>query len=132
MNTLEKEIYATLKKPAIDIIDEYEGTVSTTTRWKLAVPRTDGTSHIGLLNLWLAVKHISFATNTQFDADTNIDSLTEICDNLVSYKLLVEDPLHRREKFKLITNEELNAKREERGPYSRPNDDKQTGIDEIN
>ena len=122
MNKLENDVYLILKKTAIDIIDDYEGTIASSVRWNLVAPREDGTKNIGLLNLWIAVKKISMSQNRLFEDEVNIDKLTEICNNLISLNLLSEDPLYRREKFKLITNEELNAKREERGPYSGSGD----------
>lgn len=132
MNQLEKNVYSILKKPAIDILDEEDEVVASATRWKLAVSREDGSTNIGLLNLWVAMKLISRTTDGNLDSDETLDKLLEICDNLIEFKLLSEDPLRRREKFTLITNEELNAKREERGPYSRPVDDRQTGGNEPN
>jgi len=123
MNQLEKEVYHYFKKPPIDVMDEEEGIIASTGRWQLSVPRDDGSDKIGMLNLWLATKAISDTSNLEFEDESVVDIMVNICNNLIEYGLLKEDPDYKRQKFTLITNEELNARREERGPYSRPEHD---------
>lgn len=123
MNQLEKEVYHYFKKPPIDVMDEEEGSIASTNRWLLNTPREDGSDKIGMLNLWLATKAISDTSNLEFGDESVVDMMVNICNNLIEYGLLKEDPEYKRQKFKLITNEELNARREERGPYSRPEHD---------
>jgi hypothetical protein len=126
MNQLEKDIYKLLKKTPIDIVedvDEDTQTLGRSERWRLVSERDDGTTQIGLLNMWLAAKMISEAHNLEFSDERVVDKIVSLCDNLVEYGLLKEDPDYKRQKFTLITNEELNARREERGPYSRPEHD---------
>lgn len=123
MNQIEKEVYHYFKRTPIDVMDEEEGTIASTGRWQLSVPREDGSDNIGMLNLWLATKVVSDSSNLEFGDDSVIDSMVNICDNLIEYGLLKEDPQYKRQKFTLITNEELNARRDERGPYSRPEHD---------
>ena len=123
MNKLEKNIFNIFKATPIDIVYEEE-TIATTSRWRLSSPRLDtlgqASTNIGLFNLWYALKEISDSTNIPFGNDILVDKLTSICDNLIHYGLLQEDPEYKRQQFTLITNEELNGKRNERGPYSRP------------
>ena len=123
MNKLEKSVFNIFKATPIDIVYEEE-TIATTSRWRLSSPRLDtlgqGSTNIGLFNLWYALKEISDSTNIPFGNDILVDKLTSICDNLIHYGLLQEDPEYKRQQFTLITNEELNGKRNERGPYSRP------------
>ena len=123
MNQLEKSVFNIFKATPIDIVYEEE-TIATTSRWRLSSPRLDtlgqGSTNIGLFNLWYALKEISDSTNIPFGNDILVDKLTSICDNLIHYGLLQEDPEYKRQQFTLITNEELNGKRNERGPYSRP------------
>jgi hypothetical protein len=120
MNKLEKEVYKVLCKTPVDIIDEdeYQQTILASDRWYLSSPRSigiaKGSSKIGYFNIWLAVKIIADATNKPFDDETNVDKLAIICDNLSNNGFLKENPEHKRSRFKLITNEELNDKRKER------------------
>jgi len=123
MNQIEKEVYHYFKRTPIDVMDEEEGTIASTNRWLLNTPREDGSDNIGMLNLWLATKVVSDTSNLEFGDESVIDSMVNICDNLIEYGLLKEDPQYKRQKFTLITNEELNARRDERGPYSRPEHD---------
>jgi len=123
MNQLEKDVYLLFKKTPIDVMDEEEESISGTSRWELAVSREDGSTHIGLFNLWLAIQKVAESNNVEFGDESNIDNIVKLCDNLIEYGLLREDPDYKRQKFTLITNEELNARREERGPYSRPEHD---------
>lgn len=126
MNKLEKKVFNIFKATPIDILDEEE-TIATTARWRLSSPRLDilgqGSTNIGLFNLWYALKELSDSTNTPFGNGILVDKLISICDNLIHYGLLQEDPEYKRQQFTLITNEELNGRREERGPYSRPEHD---------
>lgn len=129
MNKLEKEVYEILSKIPIDIIeeDEYQQAVTTSDRWYLTSPRDEGiakgSTKIGYFNIWLAIKAISLATNKPFGHDNNVDNLATICDNLSTYGFLKENPSHKRNRFKLITNEELNDKREERSNSNQSSND---------
>jgi len=126
MKPLEKEILHYLQAFPLDIYDEWEEHVMGADRWRLKKPRkVNGvyTNKIGCFNIWLASKAVSDALETSIGDDIAVDTLLSICDNLTSKGLLVESPEARREKFNLITNEELNARREERGPVSRPEHD---------
>jgi hypothetical protein len=120
MNKLEKTIYEILSKTPIDIIEDtdYEHTISASERWCLTTPRKDGlakgTTKIGYFNIWVAVKVISESYNKSFDDESNIDKLSNICDNLSKYGVIKEHPEYKRNNFKLITNEELDAKRKTR------------------
>ena len=129
MNKLEKEVYEILSKTPIDIIeeDEYQQSITSSDRWYLASPREDGiakgSTKIGYFNIWLATKAIAVATNKPFGHDNTVDILATICDNLSSYGFLKESPEHKRNRFKLITNEELNDKREKRSNSSQSSND---------
>lgn len=129
MNKLEKQVLEMLLKPPIDIIeeDEYQQAVMATERWFLSSPRSNGlakgSTKIGYFNIWLAVKVIADANKKPFDDESNIDNLALICDNLTNYGILKELPKYKRERFKLITNEELDAKRKAReADYQSSND----------
>jgi hypothetical protein len=129
MNKLEKEIYEILSKTPIDIIeeDEYQQSITSSECWYLTSPREDGiakgSTKIGYFNIWLATKAIAVATNKPFGHDNTVDILATICDNLSSYGFLKESPEHKRNRFKLITNEELNDKREKRSNSSQSSND---------
>jgi hypothetical protein len=120
MNKLEKAIYEILSKAPIDIIEETDEaqTISASERWCLTSPRSEGLgkgmTKIGYFNIWLAVKIIAEATDKSFDDESNVDKLSNICDNLSKYGVLKEHPEYKRNNFKLITNEELDAKRKTR------------------
>lgn len=120
MNKLEKQVLDVFLKPPIDIIeeDEYQQSIMATERWYLSSPRSSGmakgSTKIGYFNIWLAVKIIADTNKKQFDDDSNVDTLSSICDNLTNYGFLKELPKYKRERFKLITNEELDAKRKAR------------------
>ena len=120
MNKLEKTIYEILSKTPIDIIEdtEYDHTVTASERWCLTSPRSEGLAKgmtkIGYFNIWLAVKVIADTSNKSLDDESNIDKLSSICDNLAKYGVIKEHPEHKRNNFKLITNEELDAKRKTR------------------
>lgn len=129
MNKLEKEIYEILSKTPIDIIeeDEYQQSITSSECWYLTSPRENGiakgSTKIGYFNIWLATKAIAVATNKPFGHDNTVDILATICDNLSSYGFLKESPEHKRNRFKLITNEELNDKREKRSNSSQSSND---------
>ena len=120
MNKLEKTVYEVLSNVPIDIIEEneYSQTITASERWCLTIPRNEGlakgTTKIGYFNVWLAIKLIAIATNKPVDDETNVDKLATICHNLSKYGVLKEHPEHKRNNFKLITNEELDAKRKTR------------------
>lgn len=129
MNKLEKEVYEILLKTPIDIIeeDEYQQAITSSDRWYLTSPREDGlakgSTKIGYFNIWLATKAIAIATNKPFGHDNSVDTLATICDNLSNAGFLKENPIHKRNRFKLITNEELNDKRKERNTTNQPSND---------
>lgn len=120
MNKLEKQVFDIFLKPPIDILeeDEYQQSVTATERWFLSSPRSSGfakgSTKIGYFNIWLAIKIIADANKKPFDDESNVDILSSICDNLTNNGLLKELPHYKRQRFKLITNEELNAKRKTR------------------
>lgn len=129
MNKLEKEVYEVLSKTPIDIMeeDDFQQVIMASDRWYLKYPREvglgKGTTKIGYFNIWLAIKLISEATSKPFEHDSNIDKLALICDNLSSYGFLKENPEHKRNRFRLITNEELNDKRKERNSSNQSSND---------
>lgn len=129
MNKLEKEVYEILSNTPIDIIeeDEYQQAITTSDRWYLTSPRqtglAKGSTKIGYFNIWLAVKAIADATNKPLGHDNGVDTLATICDNLSNLGFLKENPTHKRNRFKLITNEELNAKREKRNSSNQSSND---------
>jgi hypothetical protein len=129
MNKLEKAIYEILSKAPIDIIEETDEaqTISASERWCLTSPRSEGLgkgmTKIGYFNIWLAVKAIALATDKPFGHDNTVDSLATICDNLSNYGFLKESPDHKRNRFKLLTNEELNDKREKRSSANQSSND---------
>jgi len=125
MNELDKSVFTLLSSPPIDISEEQEDTftISASDRWVLAKERADGSVRIGLFNVWSALKVIADATNEDWLEPKIVDTLVEICDNLVNENLLKNSPSFNRQLWKVITNEETNAERKERGPYYRPSDD---------
>jgi hypothetical protein len=129
MNKLEKEVYEILCKVPIDIIeeDQYQQSVTSSERWFLTAPRTDGiakgSTKIGYFNIWMAAKIIADATKKPFGDESTVDTLATICDNLSNYGFLKESPEYKRERFKLITNEELNDKRKERSSTNQSSND---------
>jgi len=129
MHKLEKEVYEILGNIPVDIIgeDDYQQSHTSSDRWYLTSPRENGiakgTTKIGIFNIWLAVKAIAVATDKPFGHDNTVDTLSTICDNLSNYGFLKESPDHKRNRFKLITNEELNDKREKRSSANQSSND---------
>jgi len=129
MNKLEKQVLDIFSRTPIDILeeDEYQQSVMASERWYLSTPRPDGVSKgstkIGYFNIWVAVKLIADANKKAFDDESNVDTLATICDNLTNYGVLRELPKYKREKFKLITNEELDVKRKARKDSNQSSND---------
>ena len=129
MNKLEKEVYEILNKTPIDIIeeDDYQQSITTSDRWYLTSPREEGiakgSTKIGYFNIWLAINVIANATKKPLSSESSVDNLALICDNLANYGFLKENPEYKRNRFRLITNEELNDKRKERNNTNQSSDD---------
>lgn len=112
---IEDKIFEIFNSTPIDILDDdyYDNIVLTSERWKLVSPREDGSTKIGMFNIWLAMQTLSQNKLIELNDEVILDKLVEVCNTLIEKNVLREDATYRRKTFKLITNEELNAKREE-------------------
>ena len=98
---MKHKILEIFKETPVNILEDSDSYIEVF-KWELSFPREDSSRLIGSFNWIRAAKLIADSTNTTVEDNSVVDTLTNICDTLVSEGELRETPEYRRSKLQLV------------------------------